>query len=115
MRHGQKVPDSFDINASGGTPLAAALWWVMQTMLFLREQRKIILIITDGVPDSTHAAIHAVTVAQNLGFEMYGLGIHDEHIVKLLPQTSRVINDLPDLAPTIFDLLQDALLKGWAS
>ena len=115
MRHGQKVPDSFDINASGGTPLAAALWWIMQTMLFLREQRKIILIITDGVPDSTHAAIHAVTVAQNLGFEMYGLGIHDEHIVKLLPQTSRVINDLPDLAPTIFDLLQDALLKGWAS
>lgn len=115
MRHGQKVPDSFDINASGGTPLAAALWWVMQTMLFLREQRKIILIITDGVPDNTHAAIHAVTVAQNLGFEMYGLGIHDEHIVKLLPQTSRVINDLPDLAPTIFDLLQDALLKGWAS
>ncbi len=115
MRHGQKVPDSFDINASGGTPLAAALWWIMQTMLFLREQRKIILIITDGVPDSTHAATHAVNVAQKLGFEMYGLGIHDEHIVKLLPQTSRVINDLPDLAPTIFDLLQDALLKGWAS
>ena len=115
MRHGQKVPDSFDINASGGTPLAAALWWVMQTMLFLREQRKIILIITDGVPDSTHAAIHAVTVAQNLGYEVYGLGIRDEHIGQLLPQTSRVINDLPDLAPTIFDLLQDALLKGWAS
>ena len=115
MRHGQKVPDSFGINASGGTPLAAALWWVMQTMLFLKEQRKLILIITDGVPDSTHAATHAVNVAQKLGFEVYGLGIRDEHIVKLLPQTSRVINDLPDLAPTIFDLLQDALLKGWAS
>ena len=115
MRHGQKVPDSFDINASGGTPLAAALWWIMQTMLFLREQRKIILIITDGVPDSTHAATHAVNVAQKLGFEVYGLGIRDEHIAHLLPQASRVINDLPDLAPTIFDLLQDALLKGWAS
>ena len=115
MRHGQKVPDSFGINASGGTPLAAALWWVMQTMLFLKEQRKLILIITDGVPDSTHAATHAVNVAQKLGFEVYGFGIRDEHIVKLLPQTSRVINDLPDLAPTIFDLLQDALLKGWAS
>lgn len=115
MRHGQKVPDSFDINASGGTPLAAALWWVMQTMLFLREQRKIILIITDGVPDSTHAATRVVGVAQKLGFEVYGLGIRDEHISHLLPQTSRVINDLPDLAPTMFDMLQDALLKGWAS
>ncbi|SPD35207.1 cobaltochelatase CobT-related protein [Desulfovibrio sp. G11] len=115
MRHGQKVPDSFDINASGGTPLAAALWWVMQTMLFLKEQRKIILIITDGVPDSTHAAIHAVTVAQKLGYEVYGLGIRDEHIAHLLPQTSRVINDLSDLAPVMFDMLQDALLKGGAA
>ena len=115
MRHGQKVPDSFDINASGGTPLAAALWWVMQTMLFLKEQRKIILIITDGVPDSTHAVIHAVTVAQKLGYEVYGLGIRDEHIAHLLPQTSRVINDLSDLAPVMFDMLQDALLKGWAA
>ena len=115
MRHGQKVPDSFDINASGGTPLAAALWWVMQTMLFLKEQRKIILIITDGVPDSTHAAIHAVTVAQKLGYEVYGLGIRDEHIAHLLPQTSRVINDLSDLAPVMFDMLQTALLKGGAA
>ena len=115
MRHGQKVPDSFDINASGGTPLAAALWWVMQTMLFIREQRKIILIITDGIPDSTHAATHVVSVAQRLGFEVYGLGIRDEHIGLLLPQTSRVINDLPDLVPTMFDMLQAALLKGWAS
>ena len=115
MRHGQKVPDSFDINASGGTPMAAALWWVMQTMLFLREQRKIILIITDGVPNSTHAATHVVSVAQKLGFEVYGFGIRDEHIGQLLPQTSRVINDLTDLAPVMFDMLQDALLKGWAS
>lgn len=112
MRHGQKVPDSFDINASGGTPLAAALWWVMQTMLFLKEQRKIILVITDGIPDSTDAATHAVTVAQKLGFEVYGLGICDEHIAHLLPQTSRVINDLSDLAPVMFAMLQTALLKG---
>ena len=43
------------------------------------------------------------------------MGVRDEHIAHLLPQASRVINDLLDLAPTIFDLLQDALLKGWAS
>ena len=115
MRHGQKVPDSFDINASGGTPLAAALWWVMQTMLPLREQRKIILIITDGVPDNTHAARQALNMTQKLGFEVYGLGIRDEHIAHLLPQTSRVINDLPDLAPAMFSVLQDALLQGGAS
>lgn len=115
MRHGQKVPNSFDINASGGTPLAATLWWVMQTMLPLREQRKIILIITDGVPDSAHAARQALNMAQKLGFEVYGVGIRDDHIAQLLPQTSRVINDLPDLAPAMFGLLHNALVQGGAS
>ena len=87
----------------------------MQTMLFLKEQRKIILTITDGVPDSAHAALQALNIAQRLGFEFYGLGIRDEHISHLLPQTSRVINDLPDLAPAMFSVLQDALLQGGAS
>ncbi|MFT4302780.1 MAG: hypothetical protein QM579_13630 [Desulfovibrio sp.] len=73
MRQGQKVPGCFNINASGGTPLTAALWWVMQKMLFFREERKIILIITDGVPDNTHAARQALNITQGLGFEVYGL------------------------------------------
>ena len=115
MRHGQKVPDSFDISASGGTPLAAALWWVLQTLVPLGEQRKVVLVITDGIPDNLQAAHKALVMAQKLGIEVYGLGVRDEHIAHLLPQASRVINDLPDLAPTMFDMLQAALLKGWAS
>ena len=115
MRHGQKVPDSFDINASGGTPMAAALWWVLQTMLPLKEQRKMILIITDGMPDNPLAANNAIGAAQKLGFEVYGLGIRDEHITRLLPHTSKVVNDLPELAPAMFAMLQAALIKGGAA
>ncbi|MCQ4861484.1 hypothetical protein NE637_10025 [Desulfovibrio desulfuricans] len=114
MRHGQMVPDLFDIRASGGTPLAGALWWVLQTMLPLKEQRRMILIITDGMPDNPLAANNAIGVAQKLGFEVYGLGIRDEHITYLLPHNSRVVNDLPDLVPAMFALLQVALLKGGA-
>jgi len=112
MRHGQPLPDMFDIRASGGTPLAGALWWVLQTMLHLKEQRKMILIITDGMPDNQLAANNAIGVAQKLGFEVYGLGIRDEHITRLLPHTSKVVNDLPDLVPAMFAMLQAALLKG---
>ena len=112
MRHGQKTPDTFDISASGGTPLAEALWWVLQTMLPLREQRKIILIITDGVPDRPQAAVKTLHEAQKLGFEIYGVGIKNDHVAQLLPQTNRIINDLPELAPAMFGLLQQALLKG---
>ena len=114
MRHGHAVPDLFDIRASGGTPLAGALWWVLQTMLPLKEQRRMFLIITDGMPDNPLAANNAIGVAQKLGFEVYGLGIRDEHITHLLPHTSRVVNDLPDLVPAMFAMLQAALLKGGA-
>uniref|UniRef100_UPI0035AFFBCB cobaltochelatase CobT-related protein n=1 Tax=Desulfovibrio desulfuricans TaxID=876 RepID=UPI0035AFFBCB len=115
MRHGQAVPDIFDIRASGGTPLAGALWWVLQTMLPLKEQRKMILVITDGMPDNPLAANNAIGVAQKLGFEVYGLGIRDEHITHHLPHTSKVVNDLPDLVPAMFAMLQAALLKGGAA
>ena len=114
MRHGQAVSDMFDIRASGGTPLAGALWWVLQTMLPLKEQRKMILVITDGMPDNPLAANNAIGLAQKLGFEVYGLGIRDEHITHLLPHTSKVVNDLPDLVPAMFAMLQVALLKGGA-
>jgi len=114
MRHGQTMPDVFDIRASGGTPLAGALWWVLQTMLPLKEQRKMILVITDGMPDNPLAGNNAIGVAQKLGFEVYGLGIRDERIAHLLPHTSRVVNNLPDLAPAMFAILQSALLKGCA-
>ncbi|WP_374282437.1 hypothetical protein [Desulfovibrio sp.] len=112
VRHGQQLPDMFDIRASGGTPLAGALWWVLQTMLPLKEQRKMILVITDGMPDNSLAANNVIGVAQKLGFEVYGLGIRDEHITHLLPHTSRVVNDLPDLVPAMFVMLHAALLKG---
>ena len=112
MRHGQAVPDMFDLRASGGTPLAGALWWVLQTMLPLKERRKMILVITDGMPDNQLAANNAIGVAQKLGFEVYGLGIRDEHLTHLLPHTSWVVNDLPDLVPAMFAMLQAALLKG---
>ena len=114
MRHGQAMPEMFDIRASGGTPLAGALWWGLQTMLPLKEQRKMILVITDGMPDNQLAANNAIGVAQKLGFEVYGLGIRDEHITHLLPHTSKVVNDLPDLVPAMFAMLQVALLKGGA-
>lgn len=112
MRHGQAGSDLFDIRASGGTPLAEALWWVLQTMLPLKEQRKMIVVITDGMPDNPLAANNAIGMAQKIGFEVYGIGIRNEHITFLLPHTSKVVNDLPDLVPAMFVMLQAALLKG---
>ena len=111
LRHGEKLSNRFPKTAYGLTPLAEALWWVMQQMCFLREERKIILIITDGEPDSVSAATEALGAAQKKDFECYGLGIMSSEIAALLPHTSRVIDRLPQLAPALFALLEGALRK----
>lgn len=112
IRHGTRAHDCFSVHGGGGTPLAQALWWVMQQMYPLNEQRKIICILTDGQPDSLHAAQYALAQAQKTGFEILGLGIQDSTLdALLLPlgMVSRTITDLADLAPAMFAMLHQAL------
>ena len=114
LRHGEKGTDKFGIKGCGNTPLAPALWWVMQTMLPLKENRKIILILTDGVPDDSPACVKAIRYAEQIGMEVLGIGIQHPAIADLLPTTSRVINGLGELAPAMFAMLQTSLLKRGA-
>lgn len=113
LRHGERVHHRFSMSAVGYTPLAEALWWVMQRMCPLKEERKIILILSDGSPDSVPAAIHALKQAKSLGFEVMGLGIQDNSLDTLLSpigMSSRSIYELAELVPAMFGMLQQALL-----
>lgn len=113
LRHGERMHHRFSMTGAGYTPLAEALWWVMQRMCPLKEERKIILILSDGSPDSIPAARHALKQADVLGFEVMGLGIQDNSMNMLLPplgMPTRTITDLSELAPAMFAMLQTALL-----
>lgn len=112
VRHGENVSENFGITASGGTPLAPALWWVLQTLHAQAEDRKITLILTDGVPDAVPPCKYALRQAERLGVEIYGIGIKSNAVSQLLPQHSRVITTLQELAPAMFEMLQTALLRG---
>ncbi len=112
VRHGEKVSNQFGVEGIGGTPLAPALWWVMQNLYGQKEERKIVIIITDGRPDNIPACHAALSRMRALGMEVYGIGIRLPLILTLLPRTSNVIFDLSELAHAVFALLQTALLKG---
>ena len=112
LKHGDRMHNNFQTSAMGFTPLAEALWWVLQNMHPLKEDRKIILILSDGMPDSVMAARHAVDHAKMLGFEVMGLGIQDNSMEMLLPAHSKVIHDLASLPPVMFTMLQQALLHS---
>ena len=111
VRHGEKVSNQFGVEGIGGTPLAPALWWVMQNLYAQKEERKIVFIITDGRPDNVPACHVAISKMRALGMEVYGIGIRLPLILTLLPRTSKVIFDLSELAPAVFGLLQASLLK----
>jgi cobaltochelatase CobT len=110
VRHGQRVHTNLDLAAAGGTPMGEALWWAMQDMLVLKENRKIILIVTDGSPDNTECTVEAITVAEATGFEVYGIGIGSDCIAGLLPRNSRTIQSLAELSHAMFGVLQQALI-----
>ena len=111
IAHGQKVHIGLDLVPAGGTPMGEALWWVMQDMLPLSERRKLILVVTDGEPDSMDCAVQAIEQASRAGFEIYGIGITSPGINMLLPGSSVVVNSMADLASAMFTLLEDAILK----
>lgn len=111
LKHGKRGHDDFAMSAAGGTPLGEAFWWVLQQMLPLTESRKIVLILTDGDPDSFNVALDAIEEGRLFGVEVYGLGILSEAITKLLPNHSRTINELSELAPAMFGMLRGALIN----
>jgi cobalamin biosynthesis protein CobT len=111
LAHGERMHTDFAVQATGCTPLGESLWWVLQRIHSLSESRKIVLILTDGDPDSFNVALEAIEDGRRFGVEIYGLGIMSEAITKLLPHHSRTINDLFELAPAMFDMLRGALVK----
>ena len=111
LKHGQSLHANFSLRPSGSTPMGEAIWWTMQQCYSLRENRKIILIITDGKPDSVENTEKAIEHGKRLGFEFYGIGINNSNIMSILPGTSKFITKLEELTPTMFGLLEAAILK----
>ena len=111
IEHGAKVHAELDIPAEGYTPLAQALWWVLQRMVLLKEDRKLVVIVTDGEPDSFGAARKVLRTAEMVGFEIYGIGIQSESVRRLLPRSSVNVKSLSELPEALFSVLHQALVQ----
>jgi uncharacterized protein YegL len=110
LRHGEKVHHALMPQARGLTPMGEALWWVLQRLLPLPEERKIVLIVTDGSPDRLSVVTEAIASAKAVGIEVYGLGIEAPQIRNVLPQSSETIDKLQELPSALFSMLGQALL-----
>jgi nitric oxide reductase activation protein len=100
------------VDAIGNTPLGEALWWVLQRLVQRREERKLVIVLTDGVPDDPAAAKEAIAAARQVGVEVYGIGIDTRHLEDLMPGASVAIDTLADLPTALFGLVGRAVLPG---
>jgi cobaltochelatase CobT len=92
----------------GGTPLAEALRFAAVQMIPLTEPRKIVLLLTDGDPDSPDTAQAAIEELTSIGIQLVTLGIgsiQNEHIFP----NYQIVQDINDLPQKTFNLLEKLL------
>lgn len=111
VKHGQRVSANAGrfIKASAGmTPMAEALWYAAYEMTKVREERKLIMVVTDGEP-SNPAAVHSIAnLCERSDVEIIGIGIGTKAVTKFF-QRSIVINDATELRGTLFALMEHSL------
>ena len=112
LSHGDSVvrnAGAFVQYGRGGTPMTGALWFAAADLLARREERKVILTLTDGGPDDFDSAKEMVGKATAAGIEMIGVGIATR-VDRLFP-VAIVIGSVTDLKGQLFGIAEQLLLR----
>lgn len=112
LAHGQGVVSgvgAFSQRARGTTPMTGALWYAAADLMARQEDRKVMLVLTDGSPDHFYSAKAMVKQATQGGIEVLGVGIECE-VGNLFPLAIRIDN-IGDLKRELFRIAERLLLK----
>lgn len=101
------------ITASGGTPMTEAIYYGTYELIAVHEERKILFVVTDGAPNDRESCERALQAAERYGVEAYGIGIGTMANDDLFRHYA-VINDILQLAPAMFQMLERALVRAAA-
>ena len=105
----------FDQKPRGSTPLAQAMWQAFENMKFTDKERNVLLVITDGMPDSVSNVKDCFEFAEKHNIEVYGISIRSEMILRLFKKCVVIENaqQLQDKATHIIKSLfnYDNLIK----
>jgi len=104
--------DRFDITAAGSTPMASALWQGVLDLYQSPRSRKIVMVITDGDPDTTHQrpTRELAKLAGESGIDMIGIGIGSSANVERFFNQSVKVDSVESLAPALFGVLRNMLV-----
>lgn len=104
-------PRQFDVSANGGTPVHEALYWAGMHLCQRKEERKIVIIMTDGESADDDLSRRAVSRLREAGIEIFGLGICDKDIQNWLNNDPKIIKTIDELPKALIETLKRALIK----
>lgn len=111
LAHGERVvtrAGAFVQRGRGSTPMTGALWYAAADLLARPETRKVILTLTDGIPDDSTSTAKLIKQATAAGLQMIGVGIELD-VSRLFPIAIR-LNDIADLKTELFHITEQLLL-----
>lgn len=113
------LPPVFDrfgqVYANNNTPTAEVVMWGIQRLFPRKEERKVMIIFTDGRPNNYHTAARAVKKAMEMGIEVYVIALNDPNKNRsggfIDGDLVSPIAKIEDLGPAIIKLLRKALIE----
>jgi cobalamin biosynthesis protein CobT len=88
--------------------MTGALWYAAADLLARQEDRKVLITLTDGIPNHFSSALDLVERASAAGIELIGIGIQTD-VSALFPVAIR-IDDIVDLKSELFRIAERLLL-----
>jgi len=94
----------------GGTPLTGALWHAAAELLARTEERRVALVLTDGVPNDVATAKRLIARCRTSGLEVVGVGIQVD--VSHLFEVAVEVREVTDLKRALFGVAERLLLAA---
>ena len=101
----------------GGNADGDAVMYAIETLVSRREARKMIIVLSDGMPSSSAPSLNAadmlkasIKCAKQRGIELYGIGIMDSSVKIFYGQNTKVINTLEEFDQALLGTLAERLV-----
>ena len=107
LNRSRQMIDSLE--AYGSTPLIHALMSASVALAPQREDRKILLVVTDGYPDDMETTIRLIHRLESSGVIVIGLGIRT-NVDQIFHSNHAMISDVKDLQKALFGLAKTLLI-----
>lgn len=107
----RKAAKRFGIEATGGTPLAEAMFQSAIELSQSNSERRILFVLTDGAPNSGDKVRSVIDRLKKSGIEIIAIGIQHNSVEKYF-ENNVVIDEPSDLLSTMFELTRKLLVAA---